>query len=100
MKKEDVDAFEGFMRYALDRMYYDTGVISSGIRKGAGERCTRATNCGEICFLSLISLGLLSAKKFFGNCFHYLRWMTNITTLDNSAFYDAPFYIRVGQIAI
>lgn len=91
--------FKEFISYALDNMYYNYSVVSSGIKKGIGlERCHNGTNCGEIVFLSLIKLGLLPYEYYDKNIFHHLKFVCNIKNLSDNYYYldiieiiDHPF---------
>ena len=104
---EDRISLINFIFYALNNMEYDYNVIQSGIRKTVlSERCNTKTNCGEIVFLSLIHMNLLDHKIWcdricpirsetsIGDLFyrkicvmHYLKWMCNITKLNNGYMY-------------
>lgn len=79
--------YQRFIHFALQNMYYDTAVLTDGIKKGLGiEKCGLGTNCGQITFLSLIKLKLLDEKKYNQSIFHHLKWMAEITELDNKGY--------------
>jgi hypothetical protein len=83
--------FVDFMNYCLNNMYYDTKVIQSAFRKKfCGEKCHAGTNCGEIVFLSLIKLGLLSMDKYDWPIANHVKYMANITDLDYGYSYAEP----------
>ena len=80
---EIIDDFKNFIQYAVQNMYYDYNVISSGIKKGLGiELCSRGTNCGQLTFLSLIKLNLLPMCDYNTAMFHHLKYVCNITDLN------------------
>ena len=91
--------FGKFIQYALKNMYYDTQVIQSGFKKLLGlERCCNGTNCGEIVFLALIKLNLLSIEEYDVQRLNHLKYTSNITELSNDYRYlplieivDHPF---------
>ena len=84
-----ISGFREFIDYALDNMYYEYSVIKTGIKRGLGiERCSNGTNCGEIVFLSLIKLGLLPEEDYDNSAYHYLRWMSSISKLQNGYYYE------------
>jgi len=85
--------FKNFIKYAQDKMYYEYNVVRNGIKKGTCESPKNNTNCGEIAFLSLIKLGLLSIDRYNQRAFHHLKWMCKIKTLDNDMAYFKPVYI-------
>jgi hypothetical protein len=79
-----INDFKHFTEYALDNMYYNYNVVSSGAKKGLGlEKCHLGTNCGEIIFLSLIKLQLLPLDAYEKNMFHHLRFVCNLQELSN-----------------
>jgi len=79
--------FKKFIDFALDNMKYDMNIFRNSFRKLLNlERCTTNTNCGEIVFLSLLKLKLLPMKLYDAPSCHYLRWMSNITELDNNEY--------------
>ena len=99
ISSEKIKTFENFVEYALENMYYNYSVLLSGIRKGLGlEKCNYGTNCGELVFLSLITLGLLPIEYYDTSVFHHLKWLCGIYELSNQYYYhdlleiiDHPF---------
>jgi hypothetical protein len=86
--------FKNFINFAYINMYYEYNVVSSGIKKGTIEKCSLNTNCGEIVFLSLIKLGMLSKSDYYNNTFHYLLKTAHIKDLLNGYYYNEPLYIK------
>ena len=81
--------FYNFIQYCLKEFHYDIKVFRESFNKGFGvSKCSKNTNCGEITFLSLIKLGLLDITEYEKSCFHYLRYMCNITELKNNKYVD------------
>lgn len=93
LDKQTEKDFVNFINYANNNMYYEYNVIRNGIKKGTFEPPGNNTNCGEIAFLSLIKLGLLSMNNYTKKIFHHLKWMCNIKKLDNGYSYLDPLYI-------
>ena len=76
--------FKKFVQYAIANMHYEYNVIQDAIKKGLGiERCANATNCGQLIFLSLIKLGLLPYEYYDFSMFSHLKWLTNLTNLQD-----------------
>jgi len=86
-------SFKNFIQYAHEKMYYEYNVVRNGIKKGVCEAPGNNTNCGEIVFLSLIKLGLLSLDRYSQRVFHHLKWMCKIKNLDNDMSYFDPIYV-------
>lgn len=75
-------SFREFIDYCLNNMYYDMGVISAGFKKYFGfKRCGLGTNCGDIVFLSLIKLGLISIDEYDIPRIHHLKYVVGIESL-------------------
>ncbi len=99
LSDEQLYNFDKFIDFALNNMYYNHAVISSGAKKGFGlEKCNLGTNCSEIVFLSLISLNLLPIEYYDMKIFHHLRLVCNLDKLQNDYYYkeiigiiDHPF---------
>jgi hypothetical protein len=86
---ESIDQLSSFINYALKNMYYDYNVFGSALKKGVGlERCQNGTNCGQITFLSLISMGLLPHYLYDTNIFHHLAYSCYIVNLDKGYKYN------------
>lgn len=85
--------FKKFITYAYGNMYYEYNVVSNGIKKGLCEHLGNNTNCGEITYLSLIKLGLLSTDRYSHRMFHHLKWVCNVKHLDNGSHYLNTVYI-------
>jgi len=81
-----------FIYYALDNMDYEYNLARSCVRKLLGEACSDNTNCGELVFLSLINMDLLSEQYWDSTIklkdLHHLRWMCNIQNLNNDYKYN------------
>lgn len=86
-----------FIFYALKNMEYDYDIFLSGARKTfCGERCNNKTNCGEIIFLCLMHMELISSDMWYNKTCpgvatfyiaHYLKWICNITELNDKYTY-------------
>lgn len=86
---ETIFEFREFIDYCIKNMKYEDQVIKAAAKKYFGlEKCTKKTNCGELTFLSLIKLGLLSPDRYEQCIAHYLKWMGNITKLDDGSNYS------------
>lgn len=71
-----------FLFHALKNMKYEYNSPGSSLRKKLlGERCGNETNCGELIFLCLVNMGLLSINHWNMQVFHYLKWMCYIKKL-------------------
>ena len=95
---ESIDhSFSDFITYAKTNMYYNYNVITNGIKKGLSlERCNLGTNCGEIAFLSLIKLGILSSEQYNTRVFHHLHWISNLEAASNDYCYLSLKKIRIS----
>lgn len=86
---ESIKSFENFMKYALDHLEYDYDVISGGLSRGLGlERCGKKTDCGQIMYLSLISLGLIPIEDYEVSRFHHLKYVCGLSELANGYKYN------------
>lgn len=92
---KNVENFEHFMKYALNNMRYQKNVIFHGIDKIlCGGYLGEDTNCGELAYLSLISLGVLPSYYYHINKRHHLKYLANMThTEGGNNFYKKPYYI-------
>lgn len=96
---EPIDAetecdFRYFIDYCMNNMKYDMGIKSSALKKYLGiSRCNLGTNCGELVFLSLIKLGLISPDEYDVPRLHYLKYIVNIKHLQNGYRYLDPLEI-------
>ena len=92
-----------FIYYALDNMDYEYNITRSCVRKLLGDTCSDNTNCGELVFLSLINMDLLSEKHWKSPItprnLHHLRWMCNIQKLNNEYKYNDIIEIIKTPIA-
>ena len=87
--------FKNFIKWAKNHMYYDINVVGTAFKKGILRcRCNLNTNCGELVFLSLVKLGLLSMEDYDQGTFHHLLWMCRIKNLNHGFFYYNPKYIE------
>ena len=88
-----------FIFYALNNMEYNYNIISSSLKKiTMGEKCNNKTNCGELIFLALIQMGLLNNRLWDQKVVHYLKWMCDITKLNN--FYNYKPIIEITKVLI
>jgi hypothetical protein len=93
--------FYGFIYWAMHNMKYNEHVILNGISKYIFNDSLRVgTNCGEIVYLSLIKLGILSPQRFHENRKHHLRDMCNITQTDSGNNYLPILYVWQNYFTI
>lgn len=92
IKKNIQDNFISFMCYSSRNMIYNDNIFSSGIQKKLGVKLNNNTNCGELCFLSLIKLGLIDVSMYEKKILHHLLFVVNINKL-NDNFYHKPLEI-------
>jgi len=86
--------FYDFIYWAVHNMKYNARVIRNGINKLLfNDKLRVGTNCGELVYLSLIKLGLLDQKKFHNNSKYHLKWLCNLTNLDDGNMYLRPVYV-------
>lgn len=91
---QDSERLYDFIYWSLANMKYDTQVIRNGVRKLIfNERLKKKTNCGELVYLALIRLGLLHPSRFYQNRKYHLRWVCDLTHLDNGNRYAPPVYV-------
>jgi len=96
---EIINGFADFIKYSLNYFEYDYNVITGGVKRMLGiSKCGHGTDCGQIVFLSLIKLGLLDIKEYDKPRLHHLRYVCNVTKLQNDYTYlplieviDHPF---------
>ncbi len=94
-----IEGFEEFIQYSLKNMEYDYNVFTGGIKRMLGlSKCGHGTDCGQIMFLSLLKLGLIDINEYDVPRLHHLRYVCNISTLENGYAYmplveviDHPF---------
>lgn len=82
-----VDDFEDFIQYCISNLKYDYSVISGGFERWFGlARCGKGkgTDCGQITFLSLIKLGLLPVKEYDTPRLHHLKYVCELSKLQNN----------------
>lgn len=85
--------FKELIDYAINNMQYNEAVIVNGINKIlCNESLHNGTNCGELVYLSLIKLGLLSYNKVTENNKHHLAWLSTIKQVERNE-YREPVYI-------
>lgn len=86
--------FKQFIDYSIENMSYDTSVIKSSLKKWSGlERCTQKTNCGELVFLSLLKMGLIPMSEYDTPRLNHLKWVYNLSKLQNGYHYMYPVEI-------
>jgi len=88
--------FKDFINYAKDNMYYNVNVVTNGFAKLFGDMLHTGTNCGEITFLSLIKLNLISKKTLLDRICHHLLYVVNLENLKNNK-YLPPVEITYSQ---
>jgi hypothetical protein len=94
-----LDGFKEFVQFSLTNLEYDYSVITGGIKRMLGlSKCGLGTDCGQIVFLSLIKLGLINVAEYDVPRLHHLRYVCNVTDLQNGYCYlplveiiDHPF---------
>jgi hypothetical protein len=75
--------------YCQKNFKYDTGVFSNSIKTYLGiKRCNENTNCGQLTFLSLISLGLIEIEEYDIPVLHHLKYVCNIKDLRDNKYED------------
>lgn len=84
-----ISSFANFIRYALKNMEYDHNVVQNGIKKLLKLKyMDKNTDCGQIVFLSLISMGLIDFNEYFKPELHHLKRVTNISKLQSDNEYE------------
>lgn len=79
-----IDAFSTFIKYSLENMSYDYEIFKGGLRrKFLGYKCNKKTDCGQLVFLSLVKLQLLPLSYYEISCANYLKYVCELTSLDN-----------------
>lgn len=94
-----IQEFDEFVNYALDNLKYDYRLLYGALRRMFKlDRCHKGTDCGQITFLSLIKLRLLHIDEYDNPRAHYLKYVCNVTELENDYKYlpiveiiDHPF---------
>jgi len=85
--KYNLEKFEEFMHFAVDNFHYEYNVFASALKKFFGiEKCNFGTNCGELVFLSMIMLGLVSPEEYEKNRLHYLIDVCNLTDTGHNGY--------------
>jgi len=85
--------FKDFIKYAIKNMWYNENVVDNFIKKiFFNERLKKGTNCGEIVYMSLIKLGLISQEHIYNNRFHHLLWLSNVKEVKNNIYLE-PVYV-------
>ena len=80
---ENIEHFRNFIDFASRKLYYNTEIFRNFLNKVFfDERIHKGVNCGELAYLSLISLGILPKKYFYKNAKHHLRWLADFDTKD------------------
>jgi len=99
--EQKIKEFKYFIDFCLKNMSYEYNIIKSAVYKYLSlERCGKKTNCGELVFLSILKLGLISIEEYDKSCLHYLKWMSYVKELNYGYSYmdileiiDYPFNI-------
>jgi hypothetical protein len=99
ISSEIIEEFEDFMEYGLKNFKYDYNLVSGCIKRALGiTTCGKGTDCGQLVFLSLLKLKLLDMIELETPRLHHLRYVCNVTNLQNSYKYlplveviDHPF---------
>jgi len=77
-----------FIEFAMKNMYYSNNIISNSVLSYFGLRhCRLDTDCGQILFLLLIKLNLISLHNYYLPRANYLYLLTKIKKLDDNYFY-------------
>ena len=95
-----------FIFYAYKNMSYNYNLIGSAFcKRFTKSKCNNKTNCAELIFLSLINMGLLDRKLWNQSIFHYLKYMTNLKTLNSingiknvNYYYLKPIELSINRI--
>jgi O-antigen ligase len=91
---EQQERLLAFMNWAYANMHYNPRVIKNGAKKLLlNEQLHTGTNCGEIVYLALIAMGLLSESRIYENRKHHLRWVCALELTDNGNKYLPMAYI-------
>jgi hypothetical protein len=89
------DEFYIFIKWALYNLYYMNNLFTNAIQKVIlNDNFRYSTQCGELTTLSLIKLNLLSKFEFNNNRKHHLKWICNLTNLNNN------YYLPLKEIFI
>lgn len=82
LSDDTIKSFKSFIDYSLEHLYYDYEVIKGGFSRGLGiSKCNKGTDCGQIMFLSLIKLGLISMEEYDICRFHHLKFVCSVQEL-------------------
>ncbi len=78
-----------FIKFAMEKMHYSNSIISNGVLSYFGLRhCRFDTDCGQILFLLLIKLNLISFHNYYLPKANYLYLLSKIKKLDDNYFYS------------
>lgn len=89
---ESAQNFKKFIEYSFLNYSYQYNYFSNALYRGLGSKIEKKLNCGEMVFLALIALGVLSANHYNQSAFHHLLWMTRIKTTDLGDYLE-PVYV-------
>lgn len=78
--------FFEFIKYSINNLTYDVNIKKNIINKIIGIPCTKKTNCGELVFLSLIKLNLLSTNLYDKKIINYIKYISEIKLLKNNSY--------------
>lgn len=83
-----------FMQWAYNNMHYNTRVIKNGVKKLLlNDMLRRGTNCGELMYITMITIGLLAEMRINENRKHHLRWVCSLENTDDGNSYMPIKYI-------
>jgi hypothetical protein len=89
LREDIVRQFGPFIDYCLANFQYDKNIGTSALKKYLGfKRCDSKTDCGQIVFLSLIKLGLLSIEDYDKPIFHHLLHVAKLKEVTNNYYRD------------
>ena len=96
---ETIENFKHFIKYGLENFEYDYNLVTGCLKRALGiSKCGKGTDCGQLVFLSLLKLGLLDMSEHETPRLHHLRYVCNVTKLQNEYRYlplieviDHPF---------
>lgn len=85
---DTIKEFRNFIFYCLDNFKYDLAIFANGFKKYFGlKRCDSATDCGQICFLSLIKMGLLPIEEYDVPRLHHLKYVCQLKELTEGRYF-------------
>lgn len=73
-----------FIKYAMDKMYYQKFIGWNFLAKCFGEELHQGTNCGEICFLAAIAGDILTQDYLKKHIPYHLKYLSNLDEYCNA----------------